>query len=439
MEDSGDERDSNAPASDVESGSDPESVGRDLASAWARKFIDSSIAENLPSTFDAYFTQSTQSSKTSSSVFSELVAPLTPQEFRERIRGMKSTPGLDERTAKLEKSHISYFPAYITELAAGFNLLFYGFGSKRKLLNRLARLCAKKGHVVIGNGFFPNFTLRDLLASAEQVIGAPDGPNAGSGPEAQCRRILAKYAQKPTARHLFLIIHNIDGYHLRSERAKSCLAFLAAHPSIHIAASVDHIMAPLLWSTTETFGQPLSTTPPSSNSSAQSLTSGGFSWLWHDLTTIQPYDFELAYADRTSYAGASAGQRTRGQADIAGIGSAGGTIAEGAALHVLASVTAKAKRLFALLCTRQRAAIDALAAETGATVASSAHVATSYELLFAAARDEFIATNDTAMRALLGEFRDHGLVVSANAADGSEALWIPLPKDALVRLASEIN
>ncbi|EJD07302.1 origin recognition complex subunit 2 [Fomitiporia mediterranea MF3/22] len=445
MENSGDERDSNPPTSDAESGSEVEDAGRD-ATAWARKFLlDDSSSAHLPSAFDAYFTQAGKSSKTSSNVFSQLVPPLTPEEFHERIRGMKVPALLNERISALEESHVNYFPMYLTELAVNFNLIFYGFGSKRKVLNRFARLCAKKGHVVIANAFFPNFALKDFLASAEQVIGAPDVPNAGSGLEAQCRRILEKYARKPTARHLFLIIHNIDAPALRSERAKSCLAALASHRSIHIAASVDHINAPLLWSTTESFAQPKARQSSGSENhsiAGQALPTGGFSWLWHDLTTMQSYDFELTYADRTSYAGTSVGQRGRGiQANIAGIGTAGGMIAEGAAKHVLASVTAKAKRLFALLCTRQTAAMDALAAETGsgAPVQPGPHVATSYELLFAAARDEFIATNDTAMQALLGEYRDHGLVVSSSAADGSGTLWIPLPKDALTRLASEIS
>ena len=42
-----------------------------------------------------------------------------------------------------------------------------------------------------------------------------------------------------------------------------------------------------------------------------------------------------------------------------------------------------------------------------------------YDVLFSAARDNFIATNDTALRALPGEFKDHGFVISAQAGAGS--------------------
>lgn len=44
---------------------------------------------------------------------------------------------------------------------------------------------------------------------------------------------------------LCLIIHNIDGIMLRSNKAQNILASLAAIPNIHVVASVDHINAPL--------------------------------------------------------------------------------------------------------------------------------------------------------------------------------------------------
>jgi len=44
---------------------------------------------------------------------------------------------------------------------------------------------------------------------------------------------------------LYLIIHNIDGVMLRSNKAQNILASLAIIPNIHVVASVDHINAPL--------------------------------------------------------------------------------------------------------------------------------------------------------------------------------------------------
>jgi len=70
------------------------------------------------------------------------------------------------------------------------------------------------------------------------------------------------------------------------------------------------------------------------------------------------------------------------------------------------------------------------------TAADSGEVAIAYDVLFNLARDNFIATNDTALRALLGEFRDHRLVVTigTGAMGTSETLWIPLRKERLKKL-----
>ncbi|KIJ18283.1 hypothetical protein PAXINDRAFT_110763, partial [Paxillus involutus ATCC 200175] len=68
-----------------------------------------------------------------------------------------------------------------------------------------------------------------------------------------------------------------------------------------------------------------------------------------------------------------------------------------------------------------------------------------YDALFALARDHFVATSDTALRALLGEFRDHGLILASasgtagSGAGGGETLWIPLRKDRLVRVLKAIE
>jgi origin recognition complex subunit 2 len=70
------------------------------------------------------------------------------------------------------------------------------------------------------------------------------------------------------------------------------------------------------------------------------------------------------------------------------------------------------------------------------TPAGAVEVAVPYDTLFNLARDNFVATNDTALRALLGEFRDHGLVVTVGtgAMGSGEMLWIPLRKERLTKL-----
>jgi len=132
-----------------------------------------------------------------------------------------------------------------------------------------------------------------------------------------------------------------------------------------------------------------------------------------------------------------------------GVVGAGGRMTETAAKHVLAAVTQRARKLFVLMGRRQLetladAGSDSSGAGAGAgavvvdptTPAEASEVAIGYDMLFNLARDHFVATNDTALRALLGEFRDHGLIVTAGtgALGSGETLWIPLRKERLTKL-----
>jgi len=153
--------------------------------------------------------------------------------------------------------------------------------------------------------------------------------------------------------------------------------------------------------------------------------------LWHDLTTLAPYDFELAHADRSSFAGASSqgGRQARGSAGVSTL--SGAAMTETAARHILASVTQKAKKLFVLMAQKQLT----MMAEEGDFEAPDdfQRFALAYDILFTSARDNFIATNDTALKSLLGEFRDHSLVMSSGSGAG-EVLWIPLRKERLAKV-----
>ncbi|KAI0355054.1 origin recognition complex subunit 2, partial [Trametes cingulata] len=401
-----------------------------------------------------------------------------------------------------------------TELAEGFSLLLYGCGSKRAWLNGFAAWLAEeaRAHVVVANGFQPGFALRDLVGAVERVPGvlggegeASSGAGAGAGAgglDAQVQRIHAFFSRPspspsssspsstPAASssradpnphqdldadadeppHLYIIIHNIESAAFRAPKARAALALLALAPRIHLCASFDHVVgAPLRWSTSELFARkppPASGAAASASDSRDGWRAGayappkrGFAWLWHDVTTLAPYDAELAYADPTSVTGASAlrGARASASATLAAGGAGtgaggggGGVVTETAARHVLASVTQKAKKLFVLLGTKQLEVMDAPAGASAAEGQDkggegeggegAGEGAYDYDRLFAAARDNFVAQNDTALRALLREFRDHGLVVTTATpgGGGGEALWIPMRREALLKVVADL-
>ncbi|KAH9934952.1 origin recognition complex, subunit 2, partial [Fomitopsis serialis] len=419
----------------------------------------------------------------SAAVFSQLVPALDAPAYASALAGrgpQLAAPPREQEAVDGREAARGLLHAWADELREGFSLLFYGYGSKRGVLNASqGRSQAEKGrggHVVIANGFLPGFALKDLLNSVERSppARALDAQmSSGAGVDAQVQRIYDYFSSADGDERLFLVIHNIDGSGLRGPKAQTAIGRLARAPRVHVVASVDNVQAIGRWSLSELFARkaaPAASAPQEDTSSRRKgkgkaravddsaegadtsydVPRRGFAWLWHDLTTLAPYDAELASADPSSIAGASAsGRRTHLGASAA----AGGPrlVSETAARHVLASVTQKARRLFVLLGSKQ---LELMASATGAAgpAAASGEAGTAgqdaaydYERLFGAAREEFIATSDTALRALLGEFRDHGLVVSAVApvgaggSGGGEALWIPMRREALTKVVDELK
>lgn len=428
--------------------------------------------------FDAYFQLASKPARTSANVFSALLPALSPEEFATALstaRSTERTHGLRPRLWDDTRTRAAAYRRFRWELDEGFNLLFYGCGSKRVFLNAFAGWLAEEGaHVVVANGFQPSFAFRDLLGAIERVPGVlgDEGESSAGGLDAQVQRIHTFFSQprhSPSTAsssredpeelpHVYIIVHNIEGAAFRAPKHRSALALLALAPRIHLCASFDHVVgAPLRWSLSDIFARkpdPAASPTPADEQRPPRGPSRkrGFAWLWHDLTTLAPYDFELAYADPTVLTGASALRGARApaasSAAAAGPGASGagrGAMTETAARHILASVTQKAKKLFVLLGAKQLEVMDASQPSQDTAAASAGEVvevegAYDYDRLFAAARDNFVAQNDTALRALLGEFRDHGLVVARPAPGGAgEALWIPLRRDALFKVVADLT
>ena len=61
----------------------------------------------------------------------------------------------------------------VTGCREGFSVLFYGFGSKRRLLEGLAREHFTDGGVVAFNGFVPTLTAREVLTRVATLLRTP--------------------------------------------------------------------------------------------------------------------------------------------------------------------------------------------------------------------------------------------------------------------------
>ncbi|KAF9551327.1 Origin recognition complex subunit 2 [Mortierella hygrophila] len=339
---------------------------------------------------ERYFLDLYQKSKTSNNTLSKLPT----LEHADFIQAIKRAPA--KHAQEIEMLRLLYeeqFSQWFFELVSGFNLLIYGYGSKRQLLTQFATTMLTDAPLIIINGYFPTVTIKEILDKISSTALNYSGPT-GSLQE-QVAFIRAYFAQpERDIQKLYLLIHNIDGSGLRAEKTQSALSLLASCPHIHLIASIDHINANILWDTVK---------------------SARFNWVWHELTTFRPYLTETSFENSIMV--------RQGELGARGI------------QFVLASLTSNGKGLFRVLAEHQ------IQSETnpddnngGASNGGTKNymdLGMAYNALFKKCQENFLVSNAVTFRTQLTEFRDHRIVQSKKGPDGVEILFIPLSASVL--------
>ncbi|KAI8059077.1 origin recognition complex subunit 2-domain-containing protein [Gilbertella persicaria] len=337
---------------------------------------------------ERYF-QSRMPTKTSDNTLARLPI-LEPQEFHQILSQVPRKHYQEiEILAEMHKQH---FAQWCFELCSGFNLVFYGYGSKRSLLNEFAQTALTDGPLIVVNGFFPSITIKDILIKI--TLGALD-TKAPTGSIHDHVSFICDYFSRPDReyQHLYLVVHNLDGPNLRNERTQTALSMLAHADNIHLVASVDHINAGLLW---------------------DNVKSSRFNWIWHDATTFADYLVETSFENSMMIR----------QGELGG--------ARGAK-YVLDSLTYNARGVFKVLAEHQLEAMD------DTTTKGNEHVGLTYSQYYQKCREGFYVSSDLSFRTELTEFRDHKLIFTKKGLDGTEFFFIPLDKSALNNLLEQIN
>ncbi|KYM96112.1 Origin recognition complex subunit 2 [Cyphomyrmex costatus] len=280
-----------------------------------------------------------------------------------------------KRICFLTENCTSFFPMWQFILEEGYSLLLHGVGSKRNLINDFYKEIIEDHPTLIVNGFFPSLTLKDILDNIITDLldlNCPTNLN-------DCLELIETVMKDNLDARLYLIIHNIDGIMLRSNKAQSILANLAAISNIHVLASVDHLNAPLLW---------------------DHVKRAKFNFYWWDATTLLPYQAE------TSYENSLLVQQSSG-------------LALSSLQNVFLSLTSNARAIYLILVKYQL------------SNSSSNFTGIPFRDLYRAAREQFLVSSDLALRAQLTEFIDHKLLRIKRTVDGAEHLIIPLDKTLL--------
>ncbi|KAJ3232355.1 hypothetical protein HDU81_003037 [Chytriomyces hyalinus] len=370
----------------------------------------------------------------------------------------------------------SYFRQWNFELSQGYSLLLYGYGSKRSIVSMFKDQFCKDAPVMTLNGYMPvvNFAT-DVLAKIVTNIVLPESSNGGIKsspasktastrkpitPAAQIAAI-ASYFKNPdrTHSHITLLINNIDGPSLRSEKQQILISTLlrtCPRGTLRLVATVDHINAPLLWDRS---------------------TADAFHWLWKDVTTYEPYFEETQYGALCFVPEAKGGVK-------GGVsGGESGSSASGA-VHVLRSLNQNARRMFKILADwqllesrsnnevesgvvasnrkgRKRKATrkggkagsgsddeehaDSTADEGQSPDRNDRNTAPAtagmpYNAFLTRCIESFCVNSQDNFKAQLAEFRDHGIILRKRGSSmGEEVVYIPFGKDALESILSQVT
>ncbi|CAI5707418.1 unnamed protein product [Peronospora effusa] len=288
---------------------------------------------------------------------------------------------VDEQGKPQDRCFESHFSAWKSELLGGYNLLFYGLGSKLSLLQKFASSFLSDGVVIQVYGYLPVVSLKYLAQTIQEKILQIDlKPNQSL--VHQCRDIAKT---KPSSRHMlqiYLLVHSIDGLALRNSEAQTCLSWLAKAPFIALIASMDHINGPSIWKEEDSLR---------------------FEWLHQNLDTFEPYtdEIELRLTKRSKTADASSN----------GVN------------FILQSLTPTDVATLQELARQQLAATDS----SKKRYQKIKHKLVPYHSVYDACRKKLLHSTPLAMKNSVKCLEDHGLLKQSRV-DTVEYLEIPLPE-----------
>eukprot|EP00912_Choanoflagellata_sp_UC4_P000812 UC4_evm1s507 len=165
---------------------------------------------------------------------------------------------LDERTIRARNemmmTNYSHFDLWNYQLKTGYNLLFYGFGTKKNLIMDFATKKLQNSTRLVINGYFPSLTIKEILLQITQKMFGFESSFLRISEHLEfIEEIFRDDNLNPSIngpinnKELYLLINNIDGAMLRDPVSQNVFRTLAKIPQIHLVASIDHINATLIW------------------------------------------------------------------------------------------------------------------------------------------------------------------------------------------------
>lgn len=326
---------------------------------------------------DYYFLKKSEKTRTSGNTLNRLSGPkLMPDKLKALLPECDNNH-LEHKRVLSGKYGVRYC-RWLFYLLEGFNLLLYGYGSKRNLLNSFHSEYLSENKVLTINGFFPGLIMKEILESfLKDILNSELNGTADLDEMIKTIRIKMEKRKKSP---VFMIVHNIDGDVLRSKKNQILLAKLTSIPNVHMIASFDHINTPLLWS---------------NNLLVM------FNFLWINTTTFGTYHMETSF--ETSLF----------------IQKSGSTMIMSSLVNVFSSLTSNTQRIFLLLVKGHLE-----------NKSNKKFQGVQFSDLYTKSRNSMLVTSDLALRTQLTEFVDHEIIKWRREHD---VIFIPIPTPMLVQ------
>ncbi|XP_060835772.1 origin recognition complex subunit 2 [Rhopalosiphum padi] len=329
---------------------------------------------------DEYFlsksAKSVKKSKTSDNTLKLLKNPVLDKEQVDLLSGNSYTKH-DKKIKTMYKDIMSNFPYWLSLLREGFNLLLYGLGSKRQIINDFRTSVLAEESVLVINGFFPGLTMKEILESI--TIDLLDLDSCPGSAELAIQQIEEKLKLK-TSEHIYILINNLDGVELQNYKAQHVLSRISSLKKVHLIASMDRVNSALMFDNTKL---------------------GDYNFIWMDCTNFSPYTVE------TNFIKSLMVKNIGTQHSFSGLN------------NVFKSLTSNAKSILLLLIK------DRIVNKN-----DKKYGGVPFSTLYRWCRQRFLASTDLALRSQLTEFVDHELVKWKRDAD---VLYVPVDVNVLAQ------
>ncbi|XP_049541837.1 origin recognition complex subunit 2-like [Anopheles darlingi] len=278
-----------------------------------------------------------------------------------------------------------FFRDWLFMLNEGFSVLLFGIGSKRELMQLFIDEKLNGYPTIFVQEYLPDFSIKDVL---DRICGKVfDMRLSTTNTHEALDKIERKFADHPE-KHLFLLVHNLDGSSLRNESTQSAICRLAAIDNVHFIASIENHIASAMWGTNK---------------------QAAYNFKWFDATTLQPYNAETSFENSLMVQNADAP-------------------AFDAMKRVVCSLTANARGIYNAIVKYQL---------TNQKVQQQHYAGMPMQELYRQCRESFLVSSDAALRCHLTEFVDHKLLRFKRNSESSEAVLIPLSHMLLQRFVDE--